>query len=50
MIYMIIVTNFEVKLFTEVVKVVLTSVYIFFLYFLYFYIEGFNWKKMCKMF
>ena len=42
--------NFEVKLFTKVVKLAITSVYIFFLYFLYFYIEGFEWKKMCKLF
>ena len=39
MIYMIIVANFEVKLFMKVVKLVITSVYIFFYIFLHFYIN-----------
>lgn len=39
MIYMIIVANFEVKLFMKVVKLVITSVYIYILYFLHFYIN-----------
>ena len=40
MIYMIIVANFEVKFFMKVVKLVITSVYIYFFYiFLHFYIN-----------
>ena len=37
MIYMIIVANFEAKLFMKVVKLVITSVYIFFSIFFYTY-------------